>query len=211
MLKHNILTLALLLCCTAGFAQRNTLTTDESAALRAKITANTQSLQSLQSDFTQTKQLSYMDHAVRSTGKLYFKAPGKIRWEYLSPTNYVVIFDGQTMHTVEGGRTKTTNLNANRRMKGLNDLLAGSLPGGDMLDESRFDISYYRNKAGYVAALVPKDKGLSRYIQQVELTFDGTSLLLTGVTLTDAAGDSTQLTFANQRKNAAIPDTAFQP
>ena len=210
--KRNLFALALLLCCaTAGFAQRTALTAAESTALKAKITASTQSLQSLQSDFTQTKQLSYMDKAIRSAGKLYFKAPGRIRWEYVSPTRYVVIFDGQTMHTIAGGRTNTTKLTANRRMKGLNDLLVGSVQGGDMLDENRFDIAYYREKANYVAVLVPKDKELSRYIQQVELAFDGASLLLTQVTLTDPAGDSTQLAFTNQRKDVPIADTIFQP
>ncbi len=152
-----------------------------------------------------------MDNAIRSTGKLYFKAPDKIRWEYVSPAPYVVVFDGQTMHTVEGGRTKTTNLTANRRMKGLNGLLLGSIQGGDMLDESQFNISYYRDRANYVAKLAPKDKSLNKYIQHVELTFDGTSLLLSEVTLTDPAGDSTQLVFTNRRKNASIPDVTFQP
>lgn len=203
--------LALLLCCATGFAQRGKLTAAESAALKAKITASTQGLQSLQSDFTQTKQLSYMDNAIRSTGKLYFKAPDKIRWEYVSPAPYVVVFDGRTMHTVQGGRTKTTNLTANRRMKGLNGLLLGSIQGGDMLDESQFVITYYRDRANYVAELAPKDKSLNKYIQHVELTFDGTSLLLSEVTLTDSAGDSTQLVFTNRRQNASIPDVTFQP
>jgi len=209
-LKYNILALALF-CCSSGLAQRKALTAEESAALRAKVTSNTQNLQSLQSDFIQTKQLSYMDKAIRSTGKLYFKAPGKIRWEYLSPTNYVVIFDGQTMHTIEDGRTKSTNLAANRRTQGFNNLLVSSLQGGDMLDESRFDITYSRDKTDFIALLTPKDKGLSRYIRQVELIFDGTSLLLTRVTLTDPAGDSTQLAFTNQRKDVPIADTIFQP
>ncbi|HWK99872.1 MAG TPA: outer membrane lipoprotein carrier protein LolA [Parapedobacter sp.] len=211
-LKHNTLVLALLLlCCTAGFAQRKALTATESAAVKAKITASTQNLQSLQSDFTQTRQLSYMDNAIQSAGKLSFKAPGKIRWEYTSPTAYVVIFDGQTMHAIAGGRTKTTNLAANRRMQGLNDLLVGSVQGGNMLDESRFNITYYREKTNYVAVLTPKDKSLSRYIRQVELVFNNTSLLLTQVTLSDPAGDSTQLVFTNQRKNTSIPDATFQP
>lgn len=152
-----------------------------------------------------------MDNAIRSTGKLYFKAPGKIRWEYVSPTNYAVIFDGQTMHAIHDGRIKTTNLTANRRMKGLNELLIGSVQGGNMLDESQFDITYYREKAGCAAILTPKDKSLGKYIQQVELIFDPTSLLLTQVTLTDATGDSTRIDFANQRKNAQVPDTLFQP
>jgi len=210
-LTHKILALALVLCYSSGFAQRKALNAAESAAFRAKVTAHTQNLQSLQGDFIQTKQVSYMDKAIRSTGKLYFKAPGKIRWEYLSPTIYVVIFDGQTMHTIEDGRTKSTNLAANRRTQEFNNLLVGSLQGGDMLDESRFDITYSRDKTDFIALLTPKDKGLSRYIRQVELIFDGTSLLLTRVTLTDPAGDSTQLAFVNQRKDVPIADTIFQP
>ena len=209
--KRNIVTLVLLLCCAAGFAQRTALTAGESAALKAKITANTRSMQSLQSDFAQTRQLSYLESPIRSTGKLYFKAPGKIRWEYMSPASHVIIFDGHTMHTIENGRTKTTNLATNRQMKGLNDLLAASVQGGNMLDESRFDITYYRDKSNYAAVLVPKDKGLGRYIQQVELTFDRTTLLLTEVTLTDPAGDSTELAFANQQKNTSVPDATFEP
>lgn len=195
----------------AAAAQRKALTAAEATTLKAKVTASTQSLQSLQSDFTQTKQLSYLENAVRSSGTLHFKAPGKIRWEYLRPTSYVVIFDGHTMHTVEGNRSKTANLNANRRMKGLNDLLLGSVQDGNLLDDSHFDITYYRERAGYVAVLTPKEKALHRYIQQVELIFDETSLLLSEVTLTDPTGDSTRLTFANQRKNISIPETMFQP
>lgn len=211
MLKRNILALALLLCYAAGFAQRTPLTADESGALKAEITAGTRGVQSLQSDFTQTKQLSYLENTIQSSGTLHFKAPGKIRWAYLSPTDYVVIFDGHTMHTVEGGRSKTVNLAANRRLSGLNDLLTGSVRGGNLLDDNRFDITYYREKTGYVAVLVPKETALRQYIQQVELTFDVASLLLSTVTLTDPAGDTTQLTFTNQRKNVSVSDTMFQP
>lgn len=209
--KYNVLALALLFCCAPGFAQRNALNTEESAALRAKVTANTKSLQSLQSDFIQTKKLSYTDKAIRSTGKFYFKAPGKIRWEYLSPSSYVVVFDGQTMHTKEGGRTRSTNLATNRRTQGLNELLVSSLQEGDMLGGDRFATAYFRDKTDYIAVLTPKDKRLSSYIRQVELVFDGTSLLLTRVTLTDPRGDSTQLAFTGQRKNETIPDATFRP
>ncbi|WP_262247616.1 LolA family protein [Parapedobacter soli] len=209
--KTSILALALLLCCAAGFAQRKALSAEQSAALKAKIIATTQNLQSLQSDFTQTKQLSYLENSVQSTGKFYFKAPEKIRWEYTSPASYVVIFDGQTMYTIADGRTKTTTLTANRRMKGLDGLLAGSLQGGDMLDESLFNISYYGDKVDFVAVLTPRDKGLSKYIQQAELVFNGTNLLLSQVTLKDPSGDTTLLTFTNQQQDLSIPDTTFQP
>ena len=190
-------------------AQRKALTAEESTALQEKVAANIHGLQSLQSDFTQTRHLSYLENAERSAGKLYFKSPGKIRWEYQSPTEYVVIFDGQTMHTIEDDRTKTVDLATNRRMKGLSDLLLGTVQEGNMLDEGRFNITYHREKADYVAILQPKEAALRKYIQQVELTFDSSNLLLKQVLLTDPAGDSTQLAFTNQRKNAPIDAVNF--
>ena len=81
-LKHNILVIALLIYGSTTSAQRKTLTAAETASFKEKVAASTQSLQSLESDFTQTKQLSYLENTITSSGKLYFKAPNKIRWEY---------------------------------------------------------------------------------------------------------------------------------
>lgn len=208
-LKHKLLTLVLLLSCAAVSAQRKALAPGETATFKEKVATNMQHLQSLESDFVQTKQLSYLEKTIKTTGKLYFKAPRKIRWEYQSPTAYVIIFDDQTMYTDDGVSKKTVDLAAHRRMKGLNDLLMGTVQGSNILDESRFTITYYRQNTDYSAVLVPREKALGKFVKQVELTFDGASLLLKQVLLTDPAGDSTQLTFSNQRKNTSIPEAKF--
>ncbi|SEL68882.1 outer membrane lipoprotein carrier protein LolA [Parapedobacter koreensis] len=208
--KYVIATIALLMTFSAGFAQRKALTPAEVAALKAKVAANTKSLQSLESDFTQSKQLSYMDDAINASGKLYFKAPRKIRWEYLQPTGYAVVFDNQTMHVDEGGgKQRHLDMASNKRLKGLSDLLVGTVQGGDLFDDSRFAITYYREGIGYVATLIPKEKALQRYIKQVELTLNGNNFLLTRVKITDPTQDYTLIDFENQRKNAAIPEDKF--
>lgn len=208
-LKYKILILALLLCCTEVVAQRKALTPAEARAFKEKIAANTQHLQSLESDFAQTKQLSYLENTIKSAGKLYFKAPRKIRWEYRSPTTYVVIFDDQTMYTKDGSAIKSVDLTANRRLKGLNDLLVGTVQGGNILDESRFAITYYHENNAYLAVLVPREKALGKYVEQIELSFDSSTLLLKQVGIIDPSGDRTQLTFSNQRKNTPISDAKF--
>ena len=208
-LKYNLIAIILLVCCSVVSAQRKALTPAEAATFKEKIAANTQNLRSLESDFVQTKRLSYLENTIKSSGKLYFKAPRKIRWEYQSPTEYVIIFAGQTMHTDDGTTKKTVDLAANRRLKGLNDLLTGTVQGGNILDESRFTITYFRNNTDYSAVLVPREKALGKFVKQVELTFNGANLLLKQVLLTDPAGDSTQLAFTNQRKNTPIPEARF--
>src|SRR5690606_29229186 len=100
------------------------LTAAEVAQLKENTIASAKNLQSLESSFTQTKQLSYLEKAIMSSGKLYFKPPHKIRWEYTSPTSYTVIFNNGTMYTRnEAGKTSKTDLRTNKRFNALNDLL----------------------------------------------------------------------------------------
>ncbi len=198
-----------LLACSAAFGQQRAMTPAEVTALKEKIAASTQGLKALESAFEQTKHLDYLEHDVKSTGKLYFKSPDKIRWEYVNPTAYVVIFDNQKMHVYDGKTKKGVDLSSNRRLSGLNNLLVGTVKGGNIFDESQFDIAYYRNNTGYSATLIPKDKALAKYIKQVELAFDSGTFLVTRVKITDSSSDYTLISFNNQRKNASIPDEKF--
>jgi Outer membrane lipoprotein-sorting protein len=199
--------------CFAGlplFAQQRALTAPEIATLKEKTAMNARSLQSLESNFKQTKQLSYLEDAVQSAGKLYFKNPKKIRWEYTTPTPFVIQFNGDKMYTRDGkGRISQTDLAANRRFNALNELLTETVQEGNFFNESRFGISYYRNGKEYVAALIPKEKALSKYIKQIELSIDGISFLVKKVKIIDPSSDYTQLDFTNQRKNIPISDDKF--
>ncbi|RQP15929.1 MAG: outer membrane lipoprotein carrier protein LolA, partial [Parapedobacter sp.] len=77
--KISVIGFVLFLASIRAFGQQ-ALTTPEINALKEKTAANAKTLQSLESNFTQTKHLSYLENAVQSSGKLYFKNPGKIRW-----------------------------------------------------------------------------------------------------------------------------------
>jgi len=186
------------------------LTVSEIASLKEKMATSAKNLQSLESSFTQTKQLSYLEKAAVSSGKLYFKPPRKIRWEYTSPTPYTVIFNDDKMYTRnEAGKTSQTDLSANKRFNALNGLLTETAQNGNFFDENRFTIAYYKNGQGYAAVLIPKEKALNKYIRQIELAIDGTSFLVQQVKIVDPSSDYMQLDFANQRKNAPIPEDKF--
>ncbi len=210
MWKISVIGMALWMGCLTVSAQRRQLTAAEAAVLKEKTSAHAKSLQSLESKFTQTKQLSYLDEAVQSAGKLYFKAPKKIRWEYTHPSPYTVVFNGDKMYTRdERGKIASTDLAANRRLKGLNELLKGAAEQGDLFDEERFAITYHQDGSAYTAVMVPKEKALSKYIKQVELTIDGTTFLIKRVKIVDPSTDYTQLDFKEQRTNVTIPEDQF--
>lgn len=210
MLRFNVLGILLLTCVLSSWGQRKMLSPEEAAALKQRVTEQTKQLRSLESTFTQTKHLDYLENDVTSSGKLYFKAPDKIRWEYVRPSSYTVIFNGELMRMNEGEKkAKQIDLASNRRMKGLNALLTGTVQGGRIFDDTQFQITYYREGADYSAILVPKDQALSRYIKQVELTLDGRSYLVRQIKITDPTQDYTRITFDTQRQNVSLPESLF--
>ena len=206
--RYSVLLIAVM-AYSSVVAQKRAMTAAEVVTFKERVATNTQSLHSLESTFTQTKHLDYLAHDIKSTGKLYFKSPDKIRWEYITPEAYIVIFDNQKMQVDDGSSKKDIDLAANRRLKGLNGLLAGTVQGGNIFDENQFDISYHRDGQGYSATLVPKDRALTRYIKQVELAFDSHTFFVKQVKIIDPSLDYTLISFGDQRKNASLPDDKF--
>lgn len=181
-----------MLCCTAVWGQRKTLTAAEAETFRGQVETAVKSLKSLESDFIQTKQLSYVEKSVQSSGKLYFKAPDKIRWEYLTPTQVVEVYDLASVK--KPGSTA--------------GLLAAAI-SGDVFDETRFHSVYYRERGHYTAVLTPREKSLGRYVKQIELAFDDSTFLLHSIKITEPTQDFTRLDFEKQRKDVIIPDDKF--
>src|SRR5690606_32130989 len=161
MRKLNLIGMVLFLAGSLSVSAQQALTATEISMLKEKAAASAKSLQSLESNFTQTKHLSYLDNVPQSSGKLYFKAPRNIRWEYTRPTSFTVVFNSDKMYTRdERGKTSQTDLAANRRFSALNNLLTNTAQEGDFFDENQFNITYAHNGDGYTAVLVPKEKAL---------------------------------------------------
>src|SRR5690606_3410580 len=137
--------------------------------------------------------LSYLDDPVKSSGKLYYKAPSKIRWEYTAPETMVTVYD----------------LDAPKRSKDMAGALATTIIGGDALDENRFDISYYQEGNTYPITLKPKEKALRKYVERIELLFDANTLLLKQLKITEPTQDYTLIVFEHQRTDAPIADDKF--
>ena len=63
-----------------------------------RIQAEYERTQDIQAAFTQVAQLrSLAGRKQESHGKVYFKKPGKMRWEYTNPDQQLLVSDGRTM------------------------------------------------------------------------------------------------------------------
>lgn len=199
---------AAMLIGTAG-AQPAALSASEIQEFKNRVATQASSMQSLESDFVQLKHLDFVDNAIKSEGKLYFKSPHRIRWEYTSPFVYYVVFDDTRMFVNDGGNTKHVNLASNALLREINGLLAGTVQGDAIFDDKRFDIAYQRVEGKYRTTFTPKEKAMARYIKHIEMTFDPSSYLVTRIKIVEPSLDYTEINFSRQKRNTPIPDEKF--
>lgn len=185
------------------------LNTAQIKTLKQNIDNATKDLTSLESSFTQTKHLDFMENDVKSSGKLYYKSTNKIRWEYTSPFKYYVIFNNDKMFVNDNGKKKETELSKSKILKDLNKIMLGTVNGSEVLDEKKFKITYSKSGEDYIAKMLPTDATYKKYIQQIDLTFDGKSYLLKKIKTTEPSLDYTLIEFSNQKKNATVSDEKF--
>lgn len=183
------------------------MSTQEAVVLKNKVKARADKTQSISSDFTQYKHLDFLSNDIESTGKLSFKAPNTVKWEYVEPFVYSVLFKGETLYINNEGDKSNVDIGSNKLFKELNVLITSSIKG-DMFTAEHFSISYFKKAKNSVVHFAPKDQKLAEFIKIFHITFNSIGDVLE-VKMIEPSGDYTQIIFSNRVVNKAIPDAVF--
>lgn len=209
-MKNNFfLHIAFLICISShGFAQEQVMSESESRTLRSKVIEKSKTTTSIVSNFEQYKHLDFLSNDIKSTGKLVYKLPNFIKWEYQIPFKYSAIFKNDKLYINDDGKKSDVDLGASKMFKSLNNLIVKSVRG-DMFDKSKFKITYYKHPDYYKTIFTPFDKNMQKLINKIELKFDITTLNVMEVKMIESSEDYTLLKFLNQKINEPVSDAEF--
>jgi len=182
----------------------------EKSSMAKKIAAASTQVSSLQCDFVQEKKLSFLTEVQKSNGKMYYKNPNCLRWEYVAPDPYIFIFNNQKIYLKNEKGTSQFNANTNRTLKTMSQLIIGTISGEGLQQNSNFTIEYYTGGKQILVKLTPVDKNIKKMISTIELYLDNTTLLATQMVMNEAGGDVTKFTFLNVQKNIALSSNKFK-
>ncbi|MCF6297175.1 MAG: outer membrane lipoprotein carrier protein LolA [Flavobacteriaceae bacterium] len=188
-----------------GIAQQTTLSQQESKALRNNIIEKSKKTTSIISDFKQYKHLDFLSNDIISSGKLVYKSPNSIKWEYQKPFKYSATFKKNKLYINDNGVKNNVDLSSNKAFKSLNELIIRSVKG-DMFDDVQFKIVYFKD---YTVSFSPKDKKLKSFINEFILTFDKNTLNVIEVKMIESSKDYTLIRFTNQQLNKPVSDAVF--
>ena len=200
-----------LLLCVTIFAQSSyqAATDAQKKEIIDKITQASNTMRTMQCDFTQEKELSFMNDKVVSEGKMYYKQPDKIRWEYTKPIVYVLAMDGKNIFMETGNNQTTIPARSSKLFSSMSDILIGGVSGAGLIDSPDFTASFSVGSNDYRIMLTPLKKEVKELFDQIQLFVNKSDSRIQKVELVEKGGDKTLILLKNMQTNATINDEIF--
>jgi len=183
------------------------MSASEAATLKTKVKSLATTTKTISSDFVQYKHLDFLDNDIETSGKLAFKAPDIVKWEYIKPFKYAVLFKNEKLYINDEGKKSNVDIGSNKMFKQLNKLIISSVKG-DMFDENEFDMIYYKKGENSLVHFSPKDKKFAKYIKAFHITFNKKGDVIQ-VKMVEPSEDYTKIVFTNKVLNQNIDEATF--
>ncbi|WP_172281127.1 LolA family protein [Chryseobacterium sp. LAM-KRS1] len=206
-MTKNIAFGAFLLVSGFFFAQNTAMTGTEAKAFVTKVSSETQQIKTLQSDFTQTKKMDFLDKNIVTYGKMSLKSPNMLSWKYTKPYQYSIVFKENKIFINDQGKKSSVDAKS-KTFEKINKLIVGS-SNGKMFSDPEFIVTYFKSSAYNIAKFTPKSAQLLKYIKQIELYFPKNESTVAQVNMLEASGDTTNIVFKNTKINAPISASEF--
>jgi outer membrane lipoprotein carrier protein len=167
----------------------------------------------LQADFSQKTMIEGFERAITSSGKVYIKKPGRLRWNYLDPSveDIYVNRDDVKVYVPEHKQVLVGKLTQMAASKAPLELLLGAA----RLDES-FDIQPTPGKGRGVGGirlltLLPKSREgeAGRSLQRIVLEVFPKTYFIRTISLHEISGNVASFEFSSLQSNVGLGDVVF--
>ncbi len=167
-----------------------------------KIVASAANMQTMSADFTEKKQLKMLSEEVVNTGKIWYKSPAYMRWEYdnknygvYSPRGGYMVRNGQREGALSRGFS-----NMGRIITGLISKFSGEVKD--------FALSYKVEGKELIINVQPTSAKMKGAVERIIMKFDTSSTLIRSFEIVNTAG-CTLITFSSVSINADVDQQLF--
>lgn len=161
----------------------------------------------LKANFKQTYTYIQMGRKQNKSGRVFFKKPGKMRWDYAEPEPQVFVADGETLWVYQPNEAQAFK----QPLKSAQLPVALTFMGGEGELRDEFEASLVASTDEtpdtHQVRLIPKESEVN--YKAVILTVRKSDFSVVSSTVVDPVGNLNQLVFADVKTNSDIPDRAF--
>ena len=179
------------------------------AALQSTLAATAKSTQTIASDFSQVKHMKMMNDKVSSKGKFYFKKEDKIRIEYTSPFQYLLVMNGgRIMVKDENNKSNKINTRNSQTMQSVNKVMMDCMRG-TVFGNKDFSVKAFETKSQYLLQLNPVNSAMKGLFARIDVYIDKTDNSISKLVMNENGGDFTDMSFNNKKINSGLADALF--
>lgn len=176
----------------------------------AAIEAESRKVQSIEAEFTQTKELKMLSKPISSTGRMYYRRPAEFRWEYAAPIRSVLVKNKQGVKRVtwRGGKFEPEAdaklMPVQRVLEQLEQWLRGDFSRSTVFEAKLIPGTPTR------VELRPREKSLAQYIQAVQIILSSTPGAVDGIEIWEGPDSVTRIKLKNVKLNQPLPPHVFE-
>lgn len=179
-----------------------------------------QGLKSWESNFVQTRHLKALTQPLKTTGRVWFAAPDRFRWELGDPPQSLVLRDGALLQVLSprlhrAEQLSLTNVAAGPMREAM-ALLDTGFPRDAETFQTQFKLLSTRTNSGsggessYAFRLQPRSAAARRFLPELTVEVAGRDLQLTATELQFADGSRLRNDFTGARINPPVDPERFR-
>lgn len=165
-------------------------------------------IQTISARFIQEKHLEILIKPLVSKGRFYFRTPGSLRWEYISPIGSILLMhDGKVRRLV--GTESGFKEDAGPGLQGMETVLKeiARWLKGEFSHNPDYDSSFDGDNK---IVMVPKNKAFAKIIQKIEILLSDRPGVIDTVTIYEGKTSFTKIRFRDVDINGELADTLFE-
>lgn len=159
--------------------------------------------------FAQESEVKALDKVQTAEGEVWFKKPGKMRWNYNTPNMDQIVSDGKTIwfYDQEEDQVIETPVNQVSNTESSTTLLSGLGNLKELFNASFSTSQDISPNGGYLIDLVPK--GEEEY-NKVTISVNKRDMMVNTIYLYDAFGNLTVMKLSDIKTNGKVEDKLFE-
>lgn len=180
-----------------------------------KVQAAYQKVNSLQAEFLQESYLAALDASEASSGEMFFRRPGQMRWNYQKPEVQVFLLRDNTLLLYQEREHQVLRQSFSDVF--LTDLPAAFILGVGDLTKDLHLLKACRGRLGMVLELAPvkarraeSAETADKDLKTLKLLIDSKSFLPLGAKVNDVGGNHTAIRFVGPRINQTLAGQIFE-
>lgn len=167
-------------------------------------------IKTVQSKFTQKKQMKILSKPLTSEGRFYYTVPDSFRWEYIKPLKSIVISNkGETKrYIMSAGRMVEDKSGGVQAMRVVLAEVVNWMSG--KFDQNPSFKASIKEGTTTEITLIPVGQDMAGMIEKIEISVAKKSMAVKSVKIIENKNTATIIDFRDVEINKAINDSVFQ-